>query len=147
MKIKLLRIEVLLFQCFELPGPCTDFFAVKTLRFSCLSIKLLSDHETITTQIACKNDTNWLCLSIKLNKTWTVKSAYSTSPFKFARSIPTKKLVLRMIKFVFHKQCQFHSVSFFERHILSFSRPAFCENLTCRNLEGVAVWLILQYRE
>ena len=36
-------IDSLLFQCFELPCACTYFFAVKTLRFTCLSIKLLCD--------------------------------------------------------------------------------------------------------
>ena len=44
-------IDSLLFQCFELPCACADFFAVKTLRFTFLSIKLLSDPKTITTQI------------------------------------------------------------------------------------------------
>ena len=44
-------IDGLLFQCFELPCACTYFFAVKTLRFTCLSIKLLCDWNTITTQM------------------------------------------------------------------------------------------------
>ena len=35
-------IDGLLFQCFELPCTCLDFLAVKTLCFTCLSIKLLS---------------------------------------------------------------------------------------------------------
>ena len=38
----------------------------------------------------------------------------------------------------FHKQCQLHSVSLCEKHILSFWRPAFSENLTWQNLEGLA---------
>ena len=40
---------LLLFQYLELQCTGTDFFAVKTLRFTCLSIKLLFN--TITTQI------------------------------------------------------------------------------------------------
>ena len=31
--------------CFELQCGCTDFFAVKTLRFTCLSITLLCDQK------------------------------------------------------------------------------------------------------
>ena len=43
-----------------------------------------------------------------------------------------------MIKFVFHKKCQLYSVSLCEKFILSFSRPAFCWNLTWWNLKGLA---------
>ena len=43
-----------------------------------------------------------------------------------------------MLKFVFHKKCQLYSVSLCEKLILSFSRPAFCWNLTWWNLKGLA---------
>ena len=46
--IRRLTIDGLLFQCFELPCACTDFFAVKTLHFTYLSIKLLSYSKTMT---------------------------------------------------------------------------------------------------
>ena len=44
-------IDGLLFQCFELPCACTYFFAVKTLCFTCLSIKLLYDTRTLVWQL------------------------------------------------------------------------------------------------
>ena len=46
-----LLIDGLFFQYFQLQCACTYFFAVKTLRFTCLSIRLLCDRNTITTQI------------------------------------------------------------------------------------------------
>ena len=50
----------------------------------------------------------------------------------------------KMTKCVFHKQCQLlHSISLCEKHILLFSRPFFCGNLTCLNLEGLAELAII----
>ena len=58
---------------------------------------------------------------------YTVKLANSASPFKFRQVNFLQKtgleLLLWMIKCVFHKQCQLYSVSIWEKHILSFSRP------------------------
>ena len=44
-------LEGLLFWCLKFPYICKDFFAVKTLRFTCLPIKLVHDQNTITTPI------------------------------------------------------------------------------------------------
>ena len=58
-----------------------------------------------------------------------------------ASQIPTrnlKKLVLRMIKFVFHKEKLDPIDTVYEKHILSFSRGAFHGILTWWNLKGLA---------
>ena len=42
-----------------------------------------------------------------------------------------------MIKCVFHKKKLNSIDTFYEKHILSFSRPVFCGNLTWQNLKGL----------
>ena len=41
-----------------------------------------------------------------------------------------------MIECVFHEHGQLNLVTLFEKHILSFSRPACCEDLAWQNLKA-----------
>ena len=73
---------------------------------------------------------------------YTVKLANSTSPFKFRQvKFPqkkVKKLVLRLVKCVFLKEKLDPIDTVYEKHILSFSRPACRGILTWWNLKGLA---------
>ena len=67
----------------------------------------------------------------------TVKLVNSTSPSKFHQVNSHQKLVLRMLKCVFHKEKLNAIDTVYEKYILSFSKPVFWGTLTWRNLKGL----------
>ena len=92
-----------------------------------------------------------LAVILKFPYLYTVKLANSTSPFKFRQvKFPqknVKKLVLILIKCVFLKEKLDPIDTVYEKHILSFSRPACRGILTWWNLEGLAELANLTVRE